>query len=99
MEDWRTQPQQRVSMNSIGPIHNYHSIRSRPSPYQLNEIKQTYQYQQSSTISVKTDSNSVSSNISIYKKSKTFFLECLYSSSLYTYTHGPNSSSTTHHPH
>ena len=35
-----TQQQQRMPMNGIGPIHNYHSIRSRPSPYQTNEIKQ-----------------------------------------------------------
>jgi hypothetical protein len=53
MDDWRIQQQQqqpRMSMNNIGPIHSHHSIRSRPSPYQ---------YQQSSTISVKTDSNLV----------------------------------------
>jgi hypothetical protein len=55
MDDWRNQQQQqqqqRMTMNNIGPIHSHHSIRSRPSPYQ---------YQQSSTISVKTDSNLVS---------------------------------------
>lgn len=52
MDDWRIQQQQqqqqRMTMNNIGPIHNYHSMRSRPSPYQ---------YQQPS---VKTDSNPVS---------------------------------------
>ncbi len=48
--------QQRMPMNNIGPIHHYHSIRSRPSPYP------TYQYQQPSTMSVKTDSNPVSHN-------------------------------------
>ncbi|CAF1159396.1 unnamed protein product [Rotaria sordida] len=57
MDDWRIQ-QQRINMNGIGPIHSYHSLHSRPSPYPINEIKQTYPYQQSSTISVKTDSNS-----------------------------------------
>jgi hypothetical protein len=54
MDDWRIQQQQqqqRMTMNNIGPIHSYHSIRTRPSPYQ---------YQQSSTISVKTDSSPVS---------------------------------------
>jgi hypothetical protein len=55
MDDWRMQ-QQRMPMNNIGPIHHYHSIRSRPSPYP------TYQYQQPSTMSVKTDSNPVSHN-------------------------------------
>ncbi|CAF4393209.1 unnamed protein product, partial [Rotaria sp. Silwood2] len=57
MDDWRIQ-QQRINTNGIGPIHSYHSLHSRPSPYQINEIKQTYPYQQSSAISVKTDSNS-----------------------------------------
>jgi hypothetical protein len=46
MDDWRIQQQQqKMSMNNIGPMHNY---RTRPNPYQ---------YQQS----VKTDSNSVKS--------------------------------------
>ncbi|CAF0950190.1 unnamed protein product [Rotaria sp. Silwood1] len=57
MDDWRIQ-QQRINTNGIGPIHSYHSLHSRPSPYQINEIKQTYPYQQTSAISVKTDSNS-----------------------------------------
>lgn len=53
MDDWRNQQQQqqRMTGNNIGPIHNYHSMRSRPTPYQ---------YPQSSTISVKTDTNPVS---------------------------------------
>jgi hypothetical protein len=51
MDDWRIQQQQqqqKMTMNNIGPMHNF---RSRPA----------YQYQQtSSALSVKTDSNSVS---------------------------------------
>ena len=58
MNDWRIQ--QRVTMNSIGPIRSYHSIRSRSSPYQIHDTKQAYHYQQSPTVSVKTDPNSVS---------------------------------------
>jgi hypothetical protein len=62
MDDWQLpQQEQRMPMNSIGPIHSYQSMRTRPSPYQINEIKQVYQYQQTSTIPVKTNnSNSVS---------------------------------------
>ncbi len=49
MDDWRIQQQQqKMTMNNIGPMHNF---RSRPA----------YQYQQTSpALSVKTDSNSVS---------------------------------------
>ncbi|CAF3452440.1 unnamed protein product [Rotaria socialis] len=57
MDDWRIQ-QQRINMNGIGPIHSYHSMHSRPSPYQVNQTKQTYPYQPTPAISVKTDSNS-----------------------------------------
>jgi hypothetical protein len=60
MDEWGIQ-QSRMAMNGIGPMHSYHPIRSRHSPYQINDNKHPYQQ---STISVRTDSNPVSSNIS-----------------------------------
>ena len=74
MDDWQIpsqptlpptpsqQQQQRMSMNTIGPMHSYHSMRTRPSPYPMNEVKQPYSYQQTS-MPMKTNTNSVSSHI------------------------------------
>ncbi|CAF0890430.1 unnamed protein product [Adineta ricciae] len=69
MDDWQIpsqptlpptpsqQQQQRMSMNTIGPMHSYHSMRTRPSPYPMNEVKQPYSYQQTS-MPMKTNTNS-----------------------------------------
>jgi len=40
MDEWRIhqqqqQQQQRMISGGVGPIHNYHSVRSRSSPYSL----------------------------------------------------------------
>jgi hypothetical protein len=54
MDEWRLQQQQhRLASGGVGPIHNYHSIRSRSSPYpsthQMSDMKQSYQYPQNSS--------------------------------------------------
>jgi len=58
MDEWRIQQQQqqqqhRMISGGVGPVLSYHSIRSRSSPYptahKMNEIKQSYQYQQNSS--------------------------------------------------
>jgi hypothetical protein len=64
MDEWRIQQQQqqhRMVSGGVGPILSYHSIRSRsspyPSPHQMSELKQSYQYQQNSST---TSSNPLS---------------------------------------
>jgi hypothetical protein len=63
MDEWRIQQQQQQRMVSggVGPILSYHPIRSRSSPYpspqQMSELKQSYQYQQNSST---TSSNPLS---------------------------------------
>jgi hypothetical protein len=64
MDEWRMPPQQQHRMVSggVGPVLSYHhSIRSRsspyPSPHQMSELKQPYQYQQNSST---TSSNPLS---------------------------------------
>lgn len=55
MDEWRIQQQQhhRMLSGGVGPVLSYHSIRSRaspyPSPHQMSELKQSYQYPQNSS--------------------------------------------------
>lgn len=49
MDEWRIQQQtHRMISGGVGPVLNYHSIRSRSSPYptthQMSDLKQSYQY-------------------------------------------------------
>jgi hypothetical protein len=64
MDEWRIQQQQqqqRMVSGGVGPVLSYHPIRSRSSPYpspqQMSELKQSYQYQQNSS---NTSSNPLS---------------------------------------
>jgi len=67
MDEWRIQQQQQHRMVSggVGPVLAYHSIRSRsspyPSPHQMSELKQSYQYQQNPST---TSSNPLSPSTS-----------------------------------
>ena len=49
MDEWRIQQQtHRMVSGGVGPVLNYHSIRSRSSPYptthQMSDLRQSYQY-------------------------------------------------------
>jgi hypothetical protein len=66
MDEWRIHPQQqqqqqRMVSGGVGPVLSYHSIRSRsspyPSPHQMSELQQSYQYSQNSST---TSSNPLS---------------------------------------